>query len=91
SLKDQALRLTDVIKQFRTGRDEGEGMAPLHLPPSITKPVQAPAPLAAPRPAPAPVKAAKPAGDHQEIREALATARPPATTAKSVEGDWESF
>jgi uncharacterized phage infection (PIP) family protein YhgE len=80
SLKDQASRLSDVVQQFRIGHD-----APAPHP--------APAMVAATAPAqpirqPAPAKAATPV---QKKQEAPATIRPPATPAKTDEGDWESF
>jgi len=82
SLKDQAGRLAEVVQQFRIGQD---------APAQKTTPVM----VAMPTPAPAqpirqqtPVKAATPA---QNKKETSAAIRPPATPAKTDEGDWESF
>ncbi|MCM3566394.1 chemotaxis protein, partial [Hydrogenophaga intermedia] len=82
SLKDQATRLADVVQQFRIGHD-------------VAAPLAAPATTATPAPIPArpirqqpPVKAATPAELRKETPAAI---RPPATPAKTDEGDWESF
>ncbi|MBL0918685.1 MAG: Cache 3/Cache 2 fusion domain-containing protein [Hydrogenophaga sp.] len=84
SLKDQAGRLADVVQQFRIGHD----VAPVPAASVAAAPV-VPAPVARPQPASKqPVKAATPV---EKNKENPAAHRLPATTAKTDEGDWESF
>jgi methyl-accepting chemotaxis protein len=92
SLKDQAVRLSDVVQQFRIGHDEGRAVA---MAPTLSAPAAAPAPAPARAPAAQhkpvtqlPVKAATPVSKNKEGPAAI---RPPATPAKADEGDWESF
>ncbi len=82
SLKDQAGRLAEVVQQFRIGHDAASMQA---------APVMAAvAPLAPAKPVrqQTPAKAATPVDNKKETPAAI---RPPAMSAKTDEGDWESF
>ncbi|WP_439608387.1 methyl-accepting chemotaxis protein [Hydrogenophaga sp.] len=93
SLKDQAVRLDQVVRVFHTG-DAGS-TAPV-APAAASTPTPTPA---APRPkaAPAPVKAASPKPSpvptgHRATDTPVPPARPaPAAASATSEGDWESF
>jgi methyl-accepting chemotaxis protein len=93
SLKDQAVRLDQVVRVFHTG-DAGS-TAPV-APAAVSTPTPTPA---APRPkaAPAPVKAASPKPSpvptgHRATDTPVPPARPaPAAASATSEGDWESF
>src|SRR5690606_31209418 len=82
SLKDQAGRLAEVVQQFRIGHDA----APMQAAPVMA----AVAPLAPAKPVQqqTPAKAATPVDNKKETPAAI---RPPAMSAKTDEGDWESF
>jgi hypothetical protein len=82
SLKDQAGRLAEVVQQFRIGQD-----APVlkTAPVMVTVPTPTSAQPIRQQP---PAKAATPV---QNKKETPAAIRPPATPAKTDEGDWESF
>jgi len=85
SLKDQALKLAEVVQIFRTGEEAARREAAPVPQASVSPAVKAPA---APKPAPrTPVKAAHPGSEPQ--RKAAAPA--PSVTASAAEGDWESF
>ncbi len=88
SLKDQAGRLVGVVQQFRIGHDAAPApVVPVMSAAPAIAPVAAPAarPQATKQPS---VKAATPV---DKSRESPAAKRPPATPAKTDEGDWESF
>ncbi len=85
SLKDQALRLTEVVSVFRLGEEERQHQAYVAKPRKSSKPAPSTASAGAHRPAPRPA-AAKPAAAP------MASPAPVAPSPKAgADDDWQSF